>query len=182
MDVIRDVRKNFDYSQGVHEILLSGAVGSAKSLLAVHIGLTHCLMNKQARICLCRRAMPDLKETIFQDFVDHMGEQLVEGEDYSINWTKAEIDFANGSQVISRSWADKKYKKFRSVKLSAAIVEELTENDQKDKQAVVELKARVNRLPHIDEKWIIYCTNPDSPSHWAYDYFDMKNNPPPGRS
>jgi PBSX family phage terminase large subunit len=174
--VVRDVRKRFNYGTGpsdrrVHEILLSGSVGSAKSILAAHLGVTHCLMYPKARLALCRRAMPDLKETILATVLEHMEEDLVEGQDYEMNRTRGIVNFSNGSQIVSRSWADRKFKRFRSVLLSAAIVEELTENDERDKTFYTELRGRLNRLPHIPESWIIGCTNPDSPKHWAYRYF-----------
>lgn len=172
--VIYDMRKRFDYSIGTHEILLSGAVGSAKSLLAAHLGVTHCMMFSGARLCLARKAMPDLRDTIFRKILDHMEGDLVQGEDYYVNKVNASIRFRNGSEIISRSWRDKKYKKFRSLELSAAIVEELTENDDDDKQAIIELRMRLGRLPHVKENWIIYCTNPDSPHHWAHKYFGME--------
>jgi hypothetical protein len=30
---------------------------------------------------------------------------------------------------------------------------------------------RVGRLSHVPENWIVSCTNPDSPTHWAYKHF-----------
>lgn len=179
MDVIKDVRSRFDYSLGTHEILLSGSVGSAKSLLMSHIGLTHVLMNPGARLCLCRRAMPDLKETILQKCLDHLDgiPTLKQGVHWEHNITKGQIDFSNGSSIISRSWHDKKYKKFRSLELSAALVEELTENDDEDSEFYRELKMRVGRLPHVKENFIMCATNPDSPGHWAYKYFIDSKTP-----
>lgn len=172
--VLRAIRKEYDYSLGTHEIMLSGTVGSAKSLLMAHCGITHCLDNPGAILGLGRKAMPDLKDTIFQTILDHMEGDLVEGVDYYVNRTRAQIFFANGSKIISRSWSDKKYKKWRSISLSAALVEELTENDDQDKEAIDELRMRVGRVPGIRENWILYATNPDSPAHWAYKEF-IKN-------
>lgn len=161
-----------DYSLGAHEFLLSGTVGSAKSLVAAHAVVKHCLRYTRARVMLGRRTLPDLKATIFQKIVEHLeDESLVEGKDYWINWSTAFIRFRNGSEIISKSWADKKFKKFRSLELSAAVFEELTENNEDDMQAYMETKARVGRLSHIKERWIISCTNPDGPRHWAYTYF-----------
>jgi len=75
-EVMKDVRKNFDYGLGVHEVLLSGSVGSAKSILMAHIVVTHCIDNKRARVCLGRRSLTDLKETILQEIIDHMEDCL----------------------------------------------------------------------------------------------------------
>ncbi len=170
--VINDVRQGYDYSQGTHEVMLSGSVGSAKSVLMAHIIVTHCLMNAGARFLLGRLTMPDLKETILQTILDHIEEDLVEGVDYKLNQTSGKITFLkNGSEIISRSWADKKFKKFRSLKLSGACIEELTENDENYKGFYTELLTRLGRLPHVDENLVICATNPDAPSHWAYKHF-----------
>lgn len=163
-----DVRKKYNYDLGVHELLLSGSVGSAKSLWAAHMIVTHCLFNKGARGLLARRSMPDLKDTILSTVLEHI-ECLQEGKDYTFDKTRAKISFSNGSEIISRSWADGKIKKFRSLLLSMAVIEELTEND--DLEFYKEIKMRVGRLPHIKEQLIISATNPDSPSHPAYKYF-----------
>lgn len=168
--VIKTIR-DFDYSKGIVEILLSGSVGSSKSLLMAHIGLYHCLSNPGARLLLGRKALPDLKDTIFQKVLEHIDGSNVEAYVASINHSSAKIVFKNGSEIISRSWSDRKYKKLRSLELSAAIFEELTENDQDDKQAYDETKMRLGRLPHIKENFFICASNPDSPGHWAYKYF-----------
>jgi len=177
-EVIKSVRKTFDYSIGTHEILLSGSVGSAKSILMAHVAVTHCLLNSGACLGIGRRAMPDLKDTIFRDICDHIQSDLVEGKDFEINETRASIKFRNGSKIVSRSWSDKKYKKWRSLKLSAAIVEELTENNLEDKEAYDEMKMRVGRVPGVTENFIISATNPDDPSHWAYKYWELGRNKP----
>lgn len=167
----------FDYKQGVHEVLLSGSVGSAKSILMAHAGIRHCVENEKARLCLARKSMPDLKDTILATVLEHMEGDFEEGVDYEHNETKGKILFSNGSEIISRSWADKKYKRFRSIQLSAALVEELTENNHEDKQAYDELKMRVGRLPHVKSNFLMAATNPDAPSHWAYKYFITSDSP-----
>lgn len=173
--VIRDIRRNFDYSLGTHEILLSGSVGSAKSLLVSHIAVTHCLMYPGARFLLGRRSMPALRATIFNKTIEHIGNDYVEGKHFSINLTTATIKFKNGSEIISRSWADKKFFKLRSLELSGAGIEETTENEEMD--FYNELKMRVGRLPHVKENIIIHATNPHDPSHWAYKYFIASDVP-----
>jgi len=175
-DLIYDIKHNFDYSLGTHVVMLSGSVGSAKSLLMAHLVLRHCLEFPGARVLLGRKSLPDLKETIFKKIQEHMEGTLVEGKHYSINESSAKIKFANGSEIISRSWGDKKYKKFRSLELSMAVVEETTENDEDDQQAIKEIMLRLGRIPHVckHENLFITATNPDAPSHWAYDYFIKK--------
>lgn len=171
--VIDDLYFGFDYGLGTHEVLLSGSVGSAKSILMAHLAVRHCVENKRAKLLLGRKALPDLKETIYSKIVEHLEGTFTEGVHYELNNVQAAIKFCNGSEIISRSWGDKLYKKMRSLELSAAIIEELTENNQDDMQAYLEIKMRVGRLPHIKRNWIISATNPDSPGHWAYKYFQL---------
>jgi hypothetical protein len=98
---------------------------------------------------------------------------MVEGKHYYKHDGSAFIKFKNGSQIISRSWADRKYSKVRSLELSGAAIEELTENDEQN--FYNEIKMRVGRLPHIKNNFIICASNPGPPSHWAYKYFIEPN-------
>ena len=170
--VVDLIREDWDYALGNLEILLSGSYGSAKSILMAHLIVTHCLNNPRAYGMLARKAMPDLKETIFKEIIEHLDEEdLIEGEDYWVTQQNAHIIFSNGSEIGSISWADKKYKKGRSRKISFLVFEELTENTEDDKEAFMTLKARLRRLPHVKENVLIAATNPDAPSHWVYKYF-----------
>lgn len=178
--LIDDVFHNVDYTLGVHEFLLSGTIGSGKSLPAAHCMIRQLLTWPKARGVLARRAMPDLRDTIFGKLCEHLegtvkadGSIFREGKDYGVARNNCRIWFANQSEVISRSWADKRAKKMGSIEASCAIVEELTENDEDDWNAIRYLRMRVGRLPHVPQAWIIYCTNPDAPSHFAYDYFQI---------
>jgi Phage terminase large subunit len=172
--VICDVRKNFDYSLGAHEVLLSGSVGSAKSILVAHIAITHCIANPGARFLIGRRSMPALRATLFNKILEHIGDDLKENRDYFVNQTTATVKFSNGSEIISRSWADRKFFKVRSLELSGAAIEESAENGEDD--FYHEIKMRVGRLPHIKENIIIHATNPDAPSHWLYKYFIVSDS------
>ncbi len=171
--VLKLIRTELDYSLGAHEILLSGSVGSAKSILMAHIALTHCLLNPGARFLLGRRSMPDLRSTIFLKILEHIGADLIEEEDEFVeNKTIASIKLPmNGSEIISRSWADKHYHKMRSLELSGAAIEETTEN--RDSEFYEEIKMRVGRLPHVKENIIINATNPAGPDHWLYNHFNI---------
>ncbi|HNC40319.1 MAG TPA: phage terminase large subunit [Nitrosomonas sp.] len=169
-DVV-DFLDEWDFSSGTPEILLSGSVGSAKSILMAHLIVRHCLENPGARVCLARKALPDLKDTIFKEVLEHISEDFTEGKHYWVNNSSAKITWWNGSEIISRSWADKKYKKARSLKLSMVVFEELTENNDDDKEAFDTLKARLRRIPTVKENILIAATNPDSPGHWVHKYF-----------
>lgn len=164
MDVINEIA-NYDYSLGIHEVMLSGSVGSAKSLLVTHIAVIHCLEYPGANVLIGRRTMPSLRDTLFQMILDHISNDL----DYKVNLSRGIVTFPNGSKIFCYSWHDKNYKKVRSYAISMAVIEELTENDDPD--FYKEIKMRVGRLPNIPQSLILTCTNPDAPSHWAYDYF-----------
>lgn len=173
-EVIKGIREEFDYSLGVHEVMLSGAIGSSKSTLMAHIILTHCLLFEGARVLIGRLSMPALRATLFNKILEHISSDLVEGEDFSVNLTTASIKFKNGSEVISRSWSDKKYFKVRSLELSGAAIEESGEND--NDEFYKEIKMRVGRLGHVKENFIINATNPGEPSSWLYKYFIEPNS------
>jgi phage terminase large subunit len=176
--VICYLRRDFDFAIGTPEILLSGSYGSAKSILMAHIAVTHCLMNNAARVCLARRSMPDLRRTIFNEVLEHIKEDLVDGEDYEVNNTTATIKFLKtGSEIISISWADKRYEKGKSLKLSGLVFEELSENDDKDRAAFMALKARLRRIPTVKENFLIAATNPGAPSHWVHKYWMESDSP-----
>ena len=162
-----------DWSTGVHEFLMSGSVGSAKSTLMAWIAIHECLAFPRNRGLLCRKSLPDLKKTIFQACVELLQDSdMVEGIDYHIIETTAQIHFLKtGSELISISWADKRYKKFRSIAAGFAIFEELTENNEEQSQAYHECLMRVGRLNHVKRSFVISATNPDDPGHWAYKHF-----------
>lgn len=166
MKLIRDIRGKFDYSNGkIHEVLLSGSVGSGKSLPCAHLVVTHCLMNKGAMALIGRRSMPALRDTLLKKILDHIGNEV----SYEFNQTRGIITFPNGSQIFSYSWADGRTEKVRSLELSCAVIEELTENDNMN--FYHEIKMRVGRLPHIKESFIISATNPAGKSSDFYQYF-----------
>lgn len=173
--------RTWNYAEfGKLELLLSGALGSAKSIVLAHMAVTHALKYEKARVCLGRRTMPDLKDTIYAKCLEHLRNDptLEEGVDWKAVPTKGYVRFANGSEIVSRSWADRKGgKKARSLDLSMLIVEELTENDEKDKIAIDELVQRVGRLGHVPEKLYIAATNPDEPDHWVFKYFIETTSP-----
>jgi hypothetical protein len=171
--VLDDIHNNLDFSLGTHELLFSGSVGSSKSILAAHIIIGHCFRHKKARVLIGRRSLPDLKKTIFQKLIEHLENipNFILGRDFNVTETTATITFKNGSQIISGSWADKRYLKFRSLELSMAVIEEAVENTGDDYKAISEIRQRVGRLPHIKENMILYCTNPAAPSHELYKYF-----------
>lgn len=175
IDVINDVYHNFDYDDGVHELLFSGTVGSSKSLLAAHLAVRHCVENPGAVVMLGRNALPDIKETIYLKICQHIQGAFVDGKHYHRTDNTAKIRWANGSKIISRSWADKNYEKFRSLELSMAIIEEITENESlEDMTFYFEILSRVGRLNNVKQNLVLSLTNPGSPSSKIYEYFFVK--------
>ena len=170
--VIDLIYHHHDYSQGLPEILLSGSVGSAKSILMAHLGVRHCIENSAAVCLLGRKALPDLKDTIYKKITEHL-RSMKENADYKKWDNTARVWFRNRSEMIARTWHDQNFSKFRSMDISAALIEELTENNKKYSQAYTEISLRINRLPHVKHPFMISATNPDAPSHWAYDHFGI---------
>lgn len=177
--VIEDVYHNLDFSMGMHELLFSGTIGSSKSTLAAHLIIRHALDNHGARILIGRRSLPDLKDTLFQKIIEHLeGSRLIEGKHYIVRNNTAEVEFLfNNSIIIGKSWADKKYRKFRSLELSMAVIEEATENNGDDMKAISEIRQRIGRIRHIKQNLMIFCTNPDGPRHPIYKYFFIEKSP-----
>ena len=175
IQVLTDLRTKYDYSEGfqadgspnlgVHQVLLSGTVGSAKSILLAHIVLTHCLLYPGAYVGIGRNTMKDLRETLLDMILKHIGPDVP----YKFNATLGKISFANGSEILCFSWADADVEQFKSYAFSLFVIEELTETKEKDFYfAILE---RVGRLSHVPEKAVINATNPDGPEHWAYKHF-----------
>lgn len=176
MRVIQDVRRNFDYSKGVHEILLSGAVGSAKSILMAHLVVTHCLLFAGAHCGIGRRSMPDLKGTLLATIIAHLADEVP----FVHNQTSGLITFPNRSVIRPFSWSDRKFKKFRSYEFSAFAIEELTENEEDEPYR--EIKMRIGRLTHIREAFLVSATNPGDPTHFAYSRFALEDDEKAQRS
>jgi len=178
--LIDDVFHNWDYSLGMHEALLSGSVGSGKSLPAAHIVCRHLLTYRGARAVIGRRAMPDLRETFYRKLVEHMmgarrtdGSPFKEGTDWGYTESTCSMWFKNKSEVIARSWAKGNPQSLGSFEASIAVVEEATENGPRDYAAIKYLRTRVGRLPHVPQAFVLYMANPEAPSHFLYDDFQI---------
>lgn len=157
---------------GTHEVLLSGSVGSAKTILLAHLAITHAILyGPHANIGIGRRTKPELKETLVHVIQEHAGNLIP----FEFNKTTSNFRFANGSRITAFSWADKQYKKFRSHEFSMFLIEELTEND--DDEFYQEVFTRVGRIPSVPEKVIVCATNPDSPEHWAHKRWLVEQKP-----
>lgn len=191
------MRETYEYEKhGLLEILLSGSVGSAKSIFAANMIVSHCLMYSDAVAGLFRLTMPDLKETIYATILEHLEgseiefeengktftDTMREGVHYTTNTTQAAINFINGAKVRSKSWADKKWGKLRSHNYSVGVLEEYTENDNDIiEKAYDEISTRVGRISsansNVRENWLLNLTNPEGESHYGHEYFISKAKP-----
>lgn len=169
-EVIRDIRTRYDYSLGTHEVLLSGSVGSAKSLLLAHLIATHALTFRKAHIGVGRRVLKDLRDTLISVLKEHLT-----NVEFEYNASSGVFKFQNGSIVRPFSWADGHYKKFRSHEFTMFVIEELTENDEEE--FYLEIFNRLGRRRDVPETLIVNATNPDDPEHWAYQRFFVNKNP-----
>jgi hypothetical protein len=167
-----DEFESFDYSKGIYEQFFSGSVGSAKTIEHVHLIVRHCLENQGARYLMVRRALKDLKRTSWNVLLKHMADIPHAIESY--NRSDLKITFKNGSEIIGDSFDKGDLDKFRSLELSGADFEEVTECPKEVYDAI---KMRVGRLPNVKQNIITSRCNPDSPSHWLYNYFIESKDP-----
>ncbi len=165
---------SFDPNKGVLEMLFSGSIGSAKSICAAHILVIHCLENDGARVLVLRRALKDLKRTIWATILSHLADIPHAIDHY--NKTEMRIRFKNGSEIIGDSYDKGDLEKFRSLELSGGVFEEAIEIEKKEVYEAV--KMRVGRLPSVKKNFMLALTNPGEPSHWLYKYFIQDVNHP----
>jgi hypothetical protein len=170
IDVIKHVRKVHLYNQGPCELMLSGSVGSAKTILAAHLVATHVLHNSGAQVVVMRRTLKDLKATFWRVLLTHFPEM-----NSWLNKSEMRITLPNGSIIYGLSYDDGRFDKFRSYELSMGVLEEGTECDDSD--LYDEVFQRIGRLPHVKENLMLVVTNPGSPSHWLHERFVDKPTP-----
>lgn len=180
--LIYDIFKKLPFANGTQKVLLSGAVGSAKSTAAAWIACHWCLSQNGAICLIGRKALPDLRDTLYKDIVDMLDndDTLIDGEDYTTYDTTCRIVFhKTKSEILARTWSDKKYKKARSLRLCLSIIEEGTENNEEDREAHSTILQRLNRLPNLKRNLMLVLTNPDSPSHWIHrEYIEKAETDP----
>ena len=187
----RDVFKNFDYSKGIHEVLASGTVGSGKSLWGTHVALCCLVDDPKASWLIGRITRPDAVDTILDTFKDHMEGDFVQGKDYEFNEVKQRWTFSWGAKAFLKTWHKKKWKSFKSLKISGALIEEATENEGDYWEVYNSIYARLGRAK-ADKNLLVSLTNPGGPDHPLYKkmilgsetdplkhvyYSDAKDNP-----
>ena len=84
---------SWDYNnKGTLEVLLSGSVGSAKSVFLSYIILRMAVENPGMQIGIGRKSLKDLKETLFATILE-MGDQLYDRGSY--NKTTMSLELLN---------------------------------------------------------------------------------------
>jgi hypothetical protein len=166
LPVLREVYSFNKTSKDLLEVLLSGTIGSSKTLTGIHAVVSHCLRFPGAKAGIGRRALPRLKDTVCSGIVQHLYET---GVPFKYNETRGDIKLSNGSHVVPFSWSDKNFKKFRSYELSCYLLEEATENEDEYKDCYFEAVQRIRS--NIPERWAMAITNPGDPGHWIYKHF-----------
>ena len=158
--------EDFDYSYGILELFFSGSIGSAKTIEHIHLIVRHCVENDGARYLIIRRALKDLKRTSWNVLLSHISD--IPHVIKSYNKSELKITFTNGSEIIGDSYDKADLDKFKSLELSGADFEEITECNKDTYEAI---KMRVGRIPSVKQNIITARCNPDEPSHWLYKYF-----------
>jgi hypothetical protein len=105
------------------------------------------------------------------------GQSIGEGRNFWPNDGRCYAVLRNGSEILAKTWADRKAKRGRSLDITMCVIEEATENDEVDEQAINEIVARLGRRRGWPRNLAIFLTNPDSPSHWLYKRFFVEKNP-----
>lgn len=165
---------------GLKQILLSGSVGSAKSISMCHIICRMALQYPGIKIGLGKRTMPLLKATLIKDILEHLPEEVVA----NYNKSSGQIDLVNGTQMLPFSWADGKFKKVRTFEFTVFAIEEFTETDDDEIYDEILMRIRQNynnqehrflaacadmEIPPAPPKVFIAATNPDEPDHFIYE-------------
>ena len=167
-----DIKKEYDYNKGTQVVLFSGAVGSAKSVMAAHLIWVHALENAGADIGIGRKDLKRLKSTLLKTVLQHAPKKWKMNKDYKYNKAEHKITLPNGSTISCFSWADGDYERFRSEQFSMFVIEEASESEKDVYDAVIQ---RLGRLSHINEKMLLLLTNPDEPDHWINKEIIMKS-------
>ncbi len=171
--VLQDLNnpKKFNWSRGTQVVVLSGAVGSAKSTLAAHIAWLHALKFPKAHLCLTRLDRQRLKNTSIQEFKNHRpkGWKLikppVKPDNKSILWNDSELSakFPNESLMYGMYFGDDDYERFKSMEFSFCHLEEGSENDSDE---IFKMLMQRTRWLSVPERMVLITTNPGEPDHW----------------
>lgn len=179
-DALKAISK-LDYSERTQEIGFCGILGSAKTTLAAWLAIDHCCKYREAEFFIGRRSYTDLKESQFKELVGII--ETTWGK-RAQSWSRVgdcSIHFPWGSRIVSGTWGDGRYEKFKSKNYSAAWLEEPTENNEKEyKEFMGVFRGRVGRVnsknSDVQENFLISSFNAYDPDHPIYDEYYTKNS------
>lgn len=150
----------------VQIVILSGAMGSGKSLaaqFAINILMTQY---NNLKVGIGRISVKDAKDTFFKEFKVMCPTELLTVDNAE------SMKMINNSEIKAVGWGDKNVRKIRSNNFHIFVLEEVTEDAVKDgtfnlnKDALIEVIGRTRNPngPNI----IFLITNPDDPEHWLF--------------
>lgn len=155
--------------------LQSGAYGSGKTMTNSWIILRECLQYPGNLGLAGAETYPQLRETLQADF-DTLISAYLEAGLVKYNGTERKYTFWNGSQVlfwpVVGSDAKRQRHRIRSLNLGFAVLEEVTGIPE---ATTLEILGRLRR-PRTSRRLYGSC-NPDSPSHYLYQWFVEEDRP-----
>ncbi len=157
--------------EGKQIVILSGAMGSGKSLAVQFVTNLLCLEYPNMQWGMGRISVQVARDTFFKELKVMAPSKALSKDN------KESITYVNNSNVSILGWGDGNVTKIRSRNLHAFILEEVVEDSGKDGTYELNLKAlkevfgrvRLSGAPNI----IFMVTNPSDPEHWLYrEYID----------
>lgn len=153
-------------------VVLSGAMGSGKSLAVQYIIARLLMEHPNLKIGIGRMSIDMAKATFFRELKVMIPSQV-------LNQDSAEsMELINDSFVKCVGWGDKNVRKLRSDNFHCFVMEEVTEDAVREgsynlnKDALDEIIGRTRNPggPNI----VFLITNPDDPEHWLHKEYIAK--------
>lgn len=160
--------------------LYSGAYGAGKTLLLAQVGIKASMDYPGAKGLVGSLSYTQLKDVIFQTFIDEIdGYQRVLNDnnipiqiaEHTISPGKMNITFYNGSEIMFRACEDSEKLKGRNLEWFM-----LDEPIEMKAEVFKQLMARL-RGGNMPFHFGLLATNPGAENHWIYQYFYMDKKP-----
>lgn len=153
-------------------VVLSGAMGSGKSLAVQYIISRLLMENENLKIGIGRMSIDMAKETFFKELKVMIPSEVLSQD------SAESMTLINNSHVKCLGWGDKNVRKLRADNFHVFVLEEVTEDAVREgsynlnKDALDEIIGRVRNPngPNI----IFLVTNPDDPEHWLHKEYIAK--------
>lgn len=153
-------------------VVLSGAMGSGKSMAVQYIVARLLMENPDLKIGIGRMSVDMAKTTFFRELKIMLPSEVVDQD------SAESMTLINRSLVKCLGWGDKNVRKLRADNFHCFVLEEVTEDAVREgsfnlnKDALDEIIGRVRNPngPNI----IFLVTNPDDPEHWLHKEYIAK--------